>query len=101
MPSNLKLYTVSGYFSLGILCTPSEPCSSTWSTSSGNSLTGVVSVSLNFLRMVAISLKIQMSRYSPSGAMAPRLMLSDRSGTTESVVISSICPRPLHTGQAP
>src|SRR5690606_522472 len=79
----------------------SSPYKRIFSTSFGISLIGVLKVHLYRLRMASIFLKIQISRYSPSGNIPPRLMLSFLSGMTDSSVISSTCPNPWHTGQAP
>ncbi len=66
----------------------SVPYSKACSTSAGRSLSGVERLSLKAFRKDCSSLKIQMSRNSPSGAMPPRLMLSFLSGMMVSSVIS-------------
>ncbi len=101
MPSNFVFHSVPGYFTDATATGSSSPYNKILSASFGISFTGVVSESLYRFKMASIFLKIQMSRYSPNGKIAPRLMLKLLSGITESSVISSICPNPLQTGQAP
>ena len=69
--------------------------------SSGKSFIGVATDVLKCLNSASICLKIQMSRYSPSGAIPPRRILILLSGIMDSSVISCISPRPLQVGQAP
>ncbi len=101
IPSNLVFHSVPGYFAEATDTGMSSPYNRILITSLGISSTGVVRASLYRFKIASTFLKIQMSRYSPRGKIAPRLMLFDLSGITDSSVISSICPRPLHSGQAP
>ena len=62
---------------------------------------GVVMDSLRIFSKASSLLNTQISRYSPSGARPPRVMLRLRSGISRSSSISCTWPRPVQVGQAP
>ena len=69
--------------------------------SSGNSLTGVLSVASCRSSNALNCQKIMAFLYFPSGAIAPSYTESVRSGITLSTSIRLTYPNPLHRGHAP
>ena len=101
IPSYFVFHSVPSYFLEGTATGASEPYNINSTASAGNLAIGVERPTLKGFKSTSNCLNIQSSRYSPIGAMAPRIMLKERSGMTESSVISSTTPRPLQQGQAP
>ena len=101
IPSNLVFHSVPGYLTEATATGTLSPYNNTFSTSLGMSLMGVERAALWRLSKASTFLKIHISRYPPRGSIPPRLMLKFLSGIMDASVISSIWPRPLHTGHAP
>ena len=101
IPSYFVFHSVPSYFFEGTATGSSVPKSISSTAAAGNFSIGVESPTLKGFNKTSNCLKIHSSRYSPIGAIAPRIILSERSGITESSVISSTTPRPLQQGQAP